>query len=102
MWMASLVIGGTVVLVGSYVAVHLLSALLGAVPFRRIQAPVKQLLSIGTAFVIVTLVGTYVLAGDGELQFRQLASWAAWPSLILLAVQLTRYYLKRPTLQSKD
>ncbi len=82
-------------LLGAVLGIFLLSSLVGFVAFRKVSLLKKQIFSVAIAFVIASILGAYGLADGGEPKFLQSTIQYGIASIILLAIQITVFYVKR-------
>lgn len=82
-------------ILGGVLAVFLLSTLVGFVAFRKVDPPKKQLFSVTVAFVIASILGAYGLADGDEPKFLQSIIQYGIASILLLAIQMAVFFVKR-------
>jgi len=82
-------------ILGGIIAIFLLSKLVGVIAFRKVASPKKQIFSVCIAFVLATILAGYGFADGGPPTFSEAGIQYGIASIILLAIQLAEFYIKK-------
>jgi len=80
---------------GAVLAIMLISTIIGAIVFRKVAPPKKQIFSTGVAFVVATIIAGYGFFNGGKPTFHLSAQLYGIASIILLAIYLPAFYIKQ-------
>lgn len=82
-------------ILGSIIAIFLLSKLVGVIAFRKISSPKKQIFSVFVAYVLATVLAGYGLADGGPPEFVEAAIRYGIAAIILLSIQMIVFYAQQ-------
>ena len=80
---------------GAVLVILLISTIIGAIVFRKVAQPKKQIYSTGVAFVVATIIAGYGIANGGEPTYHLSAKLYGIASIILLAIYLPAFYIQQ-------